>query len=57
MENQETLLKMWLHTSDSAYINLGIALYYMAHMMDGYVLGGAAGLEKHTALKHCQRTL
>jgi hypothetical protein len=36
----------------TAPVKLGIALYYMAHGMDGDVLGGAAGLERHTALKY-----
>jgi hypothetical protein len=36
----------------SARHKIGIALYYMAHGMDGDVLGGAAGLEKPTALKY-----
>jgi hypothetical protein len=36
----------------TAPVKLGIALYFMAHGMDGDVLGGAAGLERHTALKY-----
>jgi hypothetical protein len=36
----------------TAPVKLGIALYYMAHGMDGDVLGGAAGLEKRTASKY-----
>ncbi len=36
----------------TAPAKLGISLYFMAHCMDGDVLGGAAGLERHTALKY-----
>jgi hypothetical protein len=41
----------------TAPVKLGIALYFMAHGMDGDVLGGAAGLERHTALKYLHQVV